>query len=88
MMNALFADLAGSQFPRWVAHMLISIENNLEKYGNVEVLMTSLETNLADLNLKTSQLLSNCLTSGDLWLKIVDTNRNSIYYMSSDEIER
>ncbi|PIO63716.1 hypothetical protein TELCIR_14678 [Teladorsagia circumcincta] len=52
------------------------------------VVMTSLETNLADLNLKTSQLLSNCLTSGDLWLKIVDTNRNSIYYMSEDEVER
>ncbi|VDP32137.1 unnamed protein product [Heligmosomoides polygyrus] len=50
--------------------------------------MTSLDTNLADLNLKTSQLLSNCLTSGDLWLKIVDTNRNSIYYMSEDEVER
>ncbi|XGW08762.1 hypothetical protein V3C99_011239 [Haemonchus contortus] len=50
--------------------------------------MTSLETNIADLNLKTSQLLSYCLSSGDLWLKIVDTNRNSIYYMSEDEVER
>ncbi|RCN38716.1 caspase domain protein [Ancylostoma caninum] len=50
--------------------------------------MTSLDTNLADLSLKTTQLLSNCLTSGDLWLKIVDTNRNNIYYMSEDEVER
>ncbi|VDN31412.1 unnamed protein product [Cylicostephanus goldi] len=50
--------------------------------------MTSLDTNLADLSLKTSQLLANCLSSGDLWLKIVDTKRNSIYYMSEDEVER
>ncbi|EPB68681.1 caspase domain protein [Ancylostoma ceylanicum] len=50
--------------------------------------MTSLDTNLGDLSLKTTQLLSNCLTSGDLWLKIVDTNRNNIYYMSEDEVER
>ncbi|KAK6054631.1 hypothetical protein COOONC_07863 [Cooperia oncophora] len=66
-----------------------TVEKNLKgTAAKRKVLMTSLETNLADLNLKTSQLLSNCLTSGDLWLKIVDTNRNSIYYMSEDEVER
>ncbi|WKX97736.1 hypothetical protein Q1695_013424 [Nippostrongylus brasiliensis] len=50
--------------------------------------MTTLDTSLADLDLKTSHLLSTCLTTGDLWLKIVGTNRNCIYYMSEDEVER
>ncbi|KAK6736684.1 hypothetical protein RB195_019404 [Necator americanus] len=57
--------------------------------GEGEVLpMTSLDTCLADLSLKTTHLLANCLTSGDLWLKIVDRNKGSIYYMSEEEVER
>ncbi|VDM55023.1 unnamed protein product [Angiostrongylus costaricensis] len=50
--------------------------------------MTSLQTNLADLRLKTTQLLANCLSAEDLWLRIIDTNKSSMYYMSEDDIRR
>uniref|UniRef100_A0A1I7X5P5 CASPASE_P20 domain-containing protein n=1 Tax=Heterorhabditis bacteriophora TaxID=37862 RepID=A0A1I7X5P5_HETBA len=50
--------------------------------------MVSLTTNLADLPPLTTQLLSNCLTCGDLWLKIIDDDKNDIFYMSNDEVDR
>lgn len=48
--------------------------------------MVSLHTNLADVPLKVSQQLSNCLVVDDLWLKIVDSNEKSIYHLSREEI--
>ncbi|CAI4232196.1 unnamed protein product [Auanema sp. JU1783] len=50
--------------------------------------MVSLNTNLADLPSSVSPALSACLSSNDLWLKIIDGDNRSNFYLSQEDLEK